>query len=276
MSVTVRPYRRAGWEVDIRVILPDGSERRQRRKAPVASRMAAKRWGEDRERTWYHELTHPPTRRPDKEVPTIDAFAGRFVNGCARANRQKPSGIAGKETILNVHLKPMLGSKTLDAITNEDVQSLKLRLSDRAPKTVNNVLTVLNTMLKVAVDWGVIDRMPCTVRLVRTPKPTARFHDFDAYESLVTAAEQLDWRAELIVLLGGEAGLRCGEMMALEWSDIDLDKRQLCVERSEWKGQVTSPKGGRLRYVPLTIRLAKSLRAHRHLCSRRILHQADS
>ena len=95
-----RPYRRAGWEVDIRVILPDGSERRQRRKAPVASRMAAKRWGEDRERTWYHELTHPPTRRPDKEVPTIDAFAGRFVNGCARANRQKPSGIAGKETIL--------------------------------------------------------------------------------------------------------------------------------------------------------------------------------
>ena len=63
--------------------------------------------------------------------------------------------------------------------------------------------------------------------------------------------------------------------MALEWGDIDLDKPQLGVERSEWKGQVTSPKGGRLRYVPLTIRLAKSLRAHRHLCSRRILHQAD-
>ena len=24
------------------------------------------------------------------------------------------------------------------------------------------------------------------------------------------------------MLLGGEAGLRCGEMMALEWSDVDL------------------------------------------------------
>lgn len=28
--------------------------------------------------------------------------------------------------------------------------------------------------------------------------------------------------AMLLVLLGGEAGLRCGEMMALEWSDVDL------------------------------------------------------
>ncbi len=37
--------------------------------------------------------------------------------------------------------------------------------------------------------------MPCSVRLVRTPKPTASFHDFDAYEALETAAEQLDWRA---------------------------------------------------------------------------------
>ncbi len=42
--------------------------------------------------------------------------------------------------------------------------------------------------------------------------------------------------------------------MALEWRDIDLQKRQLCVQRSEWKGHVIVPKGGRLRYVPLTIR----------------------
>ena len=43
----------------------------------------------------------------------------------------------------------------------------------------------------------------------------------------------------LVVLLGGEAGLRCGEIMALEWTDVDLNKRQLCVARSDWKGHVT-------------------------------------
>jgi integrase len=63
--------------------------------------------------------------------------------------------------------------------------------------------------------------------------------------------------------------------MALEWRDVDLHKRQLCVQRSEWKGHVTVPKGGRLRYVPLTIRLATALRDHRHLTSKRVLCQPD-
>lgn len=72
-------------------------------------------------------------------------------------------------------------------------------------------------------------------------------------------------------MLGGEAGLRCGEMMALEWRDGDLAKRQICVQHSEWKGHVTAPKGGRLRYVPLTVRLATALREHRHLRSARVL-----
>jgi integrase len=77
------------------------------------------------------------------------------------------------------------------------------------------------------------------------------------------------------VLLGGEAGLRCGEIMALEWRDVDLDKRQLCVQRSDWKGHVMTTTGGRVRYVPLTIRLTAALREHRHLRGVRVLCQRD-
>jgi hypothetical protein len=47
--------------------------------------------------------------------------------------------------------------------------------------------------------------------------------------------------------IGGEAGLRCGEMIGLEWGDVDLGKRQMCIQRSEWRGHVTVPKSGRLR-----------------------------
>jgi integrase len=68
----------------------------------------------------------------------------------------------------------------------------------------------------------------------------------------------------MLVLLAGEAGLRLGEMVALEWRDIDFVKDQVCVQRSAWKGQVGSTKGGRLRHVPLTARLAAALREHRH------------
>ena len=56
---------------------------------------------------------------------------------------------------------------------------------------------------------------------------------------------------------------------------MDLAKGQMCVERSDWKGQVTSTKGGRLRYVPLTARLAAALKAHRHLRGARVLCEGD-
>lgn len=93
----------------------------------------------------------PPQQR--KDVPTLNAFAPRFMNGHSRANRQKPSGIASKEMILRVHLLPALGHKCLDAIKSEDVQRLKAGLEAKAPKTVNNVLAVLSVMLKKAVEW---------------------------------------------------------------------------------------------------------------------------
>src|SRR5207245_8013070 len=157
-------------------------------------------------------------------------FWRRFIDGYARANRQKPSGIAAKETIGQVHLIPMLGARRLDAITTESVQRLKHHLRDRAPKTVNNVLTVLNVMLKKAREWDVIDRVPYTTRLLPIPKPSAGFYDFDEYEALLDAAKSTDPNAYLIVLLGGDAGLRCGEMMALEWRDVDLQKRQLTIQ----------------------------------------------
>jgi hypothetical protein len=45
MSVTVRRYKRGGWEVNIRTVLADGTTLRKRWKAPVSSKSGAKRWG---------------------------------------------------------------------------------------------------------------------------------------------------------------------------------------------------------------------------------------
>ena len=271
MSVTVRPYRRGGWEVDLIFRLPNGQRHRERSKAPVSSKSAAKRWGEDRER---HLVQHG-LPKPTKEVPTLEEFAPRFLADYAVANRQKPSGIAAKRTILGVHLVPALGAKPLDGITNEDIQRLKHKLTHKAPKTVNNVLTVLSVLLKKGVEWGLIDRVPCVIKLVRTPKCAPRFHDFGEYKQLVAAATAIDEQTTTIVLLGGEAGLRLGEMLALEWRDVDLVNRRICIERSDWRGHVTSPKGGRLRHVLMTKRLLTALRKSRHLRSDRILCDSD-
>jgi integrase len=215
-----------------------------------------------------------PTPAKNEEVPTpttVREFAPRFIEGHAEANRLKPSGKAGYRSALRNHLIPMLGDKPLGAITTEDVQRMKSALHAKSPKTVNNVLTVLNVMLKTAVAWGLIERVPCVIRLLKVPKSAASFHDFDDYERLVDAARADSTTAHLIVLLGGEAGLRCGEMMALEWTDVNLAKRQLTVARSEWKGHVTATKGGRVRHLPMTKRLTDALKEARHLKGARVL-----
>lgn len=273
MSVRIRPHRKRGkingWEVDIQIIMPNGSVKRERRKAPVRSKSGALRWGQARER----ELLIRLPKKQRKEIPTLKDFAPRFINGYAKANRQKPSGVAAKETILHIHLLPVLGNKRLDGISNEDVQHLKTVLRMKSAKTANNILTTLNMLLKVAVEWDVIEMMPCTIRLLPVSQNEAPFHDFDEYLHLIEAARKMDSRALLLVLLGGDAGLRCGEMMALEWTDVNLSKRQLKVQRSEWKGNVTVPKGGRPRLVPMTNRLTEALRTHRHLRGPRVFYQ---
>jgi integrase len=271
MRVRVTPYRNGGWEVDVRWRDAQGRRRRDRKRLTVTAKSAAQRWGEARER----DLLVHGVQRPEKEVPTLDEFWTRFLDGYARANRQKPSGVAAKETIGRVHLLPRLGARRLSEITTEDIQGLKSALREKSSKTVNNVLTVLNVLLKQAVEWKEIERMPCAIRLLPIPRGSADFHDFEDYERLVAEAKALGPAAHLIVLLGGDAGLRCGEILALTWKDIDLRKRQITVQRSDWKGHVTSTKGGRLRHVPLTERLVTALQAHRHLRSERVLCQPD-
>jgi hypothetical protein len=71
------------------------------------------------------------------------------------------------------------------------------------------------------------------------------------------------WRAAIVV--GAETGLRMGEIIGLEWDDVDFRNRTLTVMRWEWQGHVGPPKGGRSRTIPLTERLIESLKGERHL-----------
>jgi hypothetical protein len=114
MSVKVRPYLDGGCEVDVVVLLPNGQRHRERRKAPASSPSAAQRWGEARERELVrHGFPPKPGKEREKavpkQVPTLSEFKTRFLNGYATADRQKPSGIASKETVLRVHLLPEMG-----------------------------------------------------------------------------------------------------------------------------------------------------------------------
>src|SRR5262245_11917633 len=97
MSVTIREYqgRKDGWEVDVRVVRPNGEVIRERKKAPVSGKSAAQRWAESRERELVKHGKPKPAKHEEVPTPTtVRAFAPRFIDGHAEANRLKPSGRA--------------------------------------------------------------------------------------------------------------------------------------------------------------------------------------
>lgn len=184
---------------------------------------------------------------------------------------RSPRTIERKEGDIDFHIVPRFGTKRLNETTLADIQRLKGDLADLNAKTVNNILSVLRTMLNFAAETSVIPAVPVTFRQLKTVPAEIEFYEPDVYEKLVSTARELDARAYLVVLLGGEAGLRRGEIAGLEWDYIDVTRRFLHIQRSESKGSLSTPKSGRSRRVDLTTRLLKALRDHRHARGPRVL-----
>ena len=100
--------------------------------------------------------------------------------------------------------------------------------------------------------------MPKIRKLKRQPQRFAYYED-EAYDRLVAAARSVDPRSLLVVLLGAEAGLRAGEIVALKLKHCDLRRGVIQVEENDWNGHVGTPKGNRTRQVVMSSRLRAAL-----------------
>lgn len=259
MTVFVRKSRWGFIEYDIKFTFPDGTPFRERRKSPVSSESGTRKWAEKREAI---KMAEGPPKPVGPTAPLLRDFYERWLRDYCTANRHKPSGVEHKRLMLKAHLIPHLGDMPLDAIGAKEVQEIKMRLADRAPKTVNNVLVVLSKMLRVAEQWGEIKKAP-TVSLLRVEKKTRSFLSFESYNKLIEGAAKVSPACLALVLLAGDAGLRRGEIYALEWADIDIERRIIVVQRSRVGKHTGSTKGNAVRHVPMTTTLTRCLDALR-------------
>ena len=254
-----RDRRGGDWRYRKRVRLSDGTRARIEGTPSLNTKLAA----ETAERAHIERILRGEPEKK-QEVPTFKDFAADFMSSYARANN-KPSEQASKVSILNQHLLPVFGRTRLDSISAKDVEHMKAGLLDRgrSRKRVNNIVNVLSKILKYAEELEVIDRIP-RMKMLKLAPQKFDFLTFEEFERLVSAATtEPEWQAAVIV--AGEAGLRLGEVLALEWGDIDLKAGLLTVMRTDWRGQVGAPKSGKARKVPLTTRAIGALRGIRHL-----------
>lgn len=263
-------------EVDIRVRLAEGGKLRDRHVLAM-SRSSAERWGA-KHLLKVIELGECPGEGEEGEALTLNAFWPDYVTKHVIGNNLKPTTVQAKHKIWRNYLGPLLGKMKLAEIDTEVVQGFKAKMLDElelSAKTTNNALSDLSSLLQAAMNWnkGVV-RMPLIEQLAIEKAGEPEFYEPPRLEQLVEAARRVGPDSELVVLLGAEASLRAGEMVALEWGDIDFDRRTVVLRRGETiPGEVTSTKSNRERRVPLTTRLLEALKVYRHLRGERVFYQ---
>jgi integrase len=237
----------------IDVVIWRGGERVRIRKAARAANKWEAQEVERAERRRLEEGAPLPG-----SVPLFSEFAPDFVDTYAVSNN-KPSEVAGKRTIVRLHLVPFFGAMRLDEIGAMQIERYKAAKlgAELSPKTVNNHLTVLRRALSVAREWGKVAAVP-PIRWLRPPPPETDFLTFEEAARLLEGAEP-EWRP--ILMVGLRTGLRHGELLALRWDDVDLVAGRLMVRRGVARGIVGTPKNGRSREVPLSDEAIAALRS---------------
>lgn len=170
---------------------------------------------------------------------------------------QKPSERREKRRVMNTHLLPVFGDKTIEELKQTDIDAFARSELDRkmSVKTVNNRLAVLSTMIKYVKG----ERSKLRFKLDGLVGEIRAVDPRDVEKLLAPEDGLVDVRYRAVILLAAEAGLRVGEIRGLQWTDV-VDG-QVTVRRALDKqtNEAVPPKHNKTRRVPLSPRLAKTL-----------------
>jgi integrase len=158
--------------------------------------------------------------------------------------KQQPSSARSVKSHLNCYIIPQLGKLRLEQFGVENQQTFLTRVfeKDVSRKTLLNVLGTLSSIISTARDWGYnceqidVSKLRLPPRSVRCE---GRHFTVDQIKKILSIAEE-PWRTLFCILI--IEGLRAGEVLGLQWDDIDLERELLHIRRSAWYGKIQSVK----------------------------------
>ncbi len=204
------------------------------------------------------------------QMPTFEAYSERWLKEYAEI-QCKPSTVAGYRQILKLRLFPKFGTCRLDRIAREEIKRFLATLAggDLSRNTLRNTLCTIRVILNQAIEDGLIDKNPAA-RLGRFTKsdapkfqatPLTREECNRFLESTLQVCP--DYHALFLTAL--RAGLRRGEVVALQWGDIQFgagehdSNRYILVQHNYVGRQFTTPKSKKSRRVDLSRQLRRAL-----------------
>lgn len=164
-------------------------------------------------------------------------FLGRWLDHIK--SQVSPRSHERYAELVRTHIVPLLGGVLLTKLHSAQVPEAyaKALASGRrdgkgglSPRTVHHIHRILNQALSQAVRWQILGRNPADIDPPRVEKKPMQTPDADETIALIEAARGT--ALFVPVLLGTLCGLRRGEITALRWRAIDLDRAQLAVTAS--------------------------------------------
>lgn len=208
-----------------------------------------------------------PTRR---SVPLeyLDRWLSDSVRGTVRE-----STYSRDKYLLRNHIKPALGRLKLANLNAMHLQRLyRDRLDEGlSGSTVQKLHHVLHKALGQAVKWDLIPRNPADA--VKAPTPSSKeMHTLATEQARAMLDVARGGRLEALYVLALHTGMRIGEVLAINWADVDVDLdaatvqvRRTLTRGEDGRGYVVgaSTKSGKGRLVRLTPRAVEALKRHR-------------
>ncbi len=140
--------------------------------------------------------------------------------------------------IIEKRLKVKLGEYELDELTPLVLQRYITELKGLAANSVNGIITVIQNSLKLAYALGTIKEYAADK--IRRPKTKEKevtcftLSEQKKIERAALAGKKTKWLGIVVCLY---TGLRIGELLALEWKDVDFQKGMLTVSKSRHEGK---------------------------------------
>ena len=260
--IKLRPWRGSKHEFEVDVIVngPQGRALRRRVKAPVTGKSNAERWARSLEQELLAQLLAPEPEPEKPPAPTFEEFATSFLGLC-KADRLGVNTLMNYDVHLRQYLLPVLAQRRLDEIQPTDITAIKSALSAKSHNTMSEVLRTLRRVLNRAILEKLIERSPVDFDIPRRNHKLPVAYDEHEQAVLLAAAKTLGPMYLALVVLGFDGGLRRGEILGLQWSDLDFKRMMLAVRHNIVRGKLDVPKGRTEDEVGITRRLAEALTA---------------
>ena len=204
-------------------------------------------------------------------MPTFGDYADLWMKDYARLEC-KSSTANGYESVLRQYLRPVFSIRRMNEIKRDAVKKLISDMIDKelARSTVKNAISVLRGIFNQAIEDGLLEANPAGrlgrfTRTAKTTKVKGIALTTTEVELFLNTAKELCPQYETLFLLAVRAGLRRGELVSLQFGDIEFGKndrdpnRFILVQHNYVHREHTSTKSRKTRRVDMSRELRRAL-----------------